>query len=566
MVPRFGWPEIPFDQWRCTAAKGATHALPRALKNIPIALNLTHVKDMEGNRIMQKLARPRKPTEKNPSKWFGTREEFERLYAYCKDDVLAERALSQRIRNLSAKELAIWQLDQKLNDRGVMVDIDLAQHAITLGEEYKARLKNEFTALTRMKLGKSIPQAKFLSYLQANEIETKNVQKGTIVDILKDESLNPQMRRVLQIKQELNKTSVAKYQKILTAVCEDHRLRDLLMYHGASTGRWSGRLVQPQNLPRNSLKDPLGAVEVLKTGNLNAFELLYPDVMDTLSKMVRLTFIASPGKIMYGGDYSAIEARVVLWLAGDERGLDLYRKDMDLYKDLATTIYHTTYDAVTKDQRDMGKRGILGCGYGMGAQRFKDNCKEVADLEITFELAQKVIDIYRAKYRKVVELWYAQENAAIKATQTKKLVQCGKVLWGYDQEFLYCRLPSGRCLAYYKPKIEPVETPWGEMKDALTHMGVNSVTRQWERQSTYGGKLVENITQAVARDLIAEAMLRIEDKGYEVLLSIHDEILSERLKTTGSVEEFTAIMSTLPVWAEGLPVAVEGWSGERYLK
>lgn len=566
MVPRYGWPDIPDDQWRCSAAKGATHALPRALKDIAVAMDLPHTKDMSGHKVMMKLTRAKKTPKPGESKWAGNDDEFRKIYSYCMDDVLAERALSKVVRELNTKELKVWQLDQTVNDRGIMVDIDMVQAAIQIGKEYKDRLKKEFTELTEIELKKSVPQGKFLTWLNSNEVQATDTQKQTIVDLMKDPKMTPKMRRVLEIKQELNKTSVAKYEKILQGVCKDRRLRDLLMYHGASTGRWSGRLVQPQNLPRNSLSQPLGSLEILKSKCLASFELLHPDVMATLSKMIRLAFMASPGKTMYGGDYSAIEARVLLWLAGHEAGLQLYREDADLYKDLATTIYHIPYKEVTKDQRDMGKRGILGCGYGMGAERFKDNCKEVADLEISLELAQTVVDTYREKYRAVVLLWYAQENAAMKAVVSKKPVREGKVLWAVEGSFLYCRLPSGRCLAYYKPLIEYVETPWGEKKAALTFMGVNSVTRQWERQSTYGGKIVENITQAVARDLMAESMLRVEDHGYNVLLTVHDEILTERLKTTGSVEEFQALMSELPAWAEGLPIKVEGWCGERYLK
>lgn len=834
MMPRFRWPDIPDAQWRCSAAKGATHALPRALKHIAVAMSLAHTKDIEGHKIMLKLCRPRKPTKANPSRWSGTMPEFEKLYSYCLDDVLAERALSKRIIELNPTELKVWQLDQKMNDRGVMVDVDLVQAAIQVGHEHKELLKKEFTKLTNILIKKSVPQSRFLKWLNSNAIHTTNTQAGTVVDLLKDETLTPKMRRVLEIKQQLTKTSTAKYEKILIAVCKDRRLRDLLMYHGASTGRWAGKLVQPQNLPKNTLSDALGALEILKARCLPAFELAFPDVMTTLSKMIRLSFMATPGKLMYGGDYSAIEARVLFWLADDQRALEMYRQGADLYKDLATVIYHTTYDAVTFMQRDMGKRGILGCleentlicsdsgikyikdikpedklwdgeqwvehagllevglksvikikslnieltldhliltpkgwqvaeeiafcedikhlesikglafgqlseknlkkaqnaisllgalanlnralestnygaegllhalnvlnlgmanleevqtgtlilslvhafeegglphtltsrnavkiretkttkimelevlnytsdrvevswnillsyligrtgiehsieliipkdipraisewltkkktiktrlancydlahvgdhnrfqtpnaivhncGFGMGAQRFKENCKEVADLEIELTLAQKVIDIYRDKYKSVVHLWHIQENAAMKAVISGLQVQAGRVLWATHNDFLYCRLPSGRCLAYYKPKIEPVETPWGEKRPALTFMGINSATRTWERQSTYGGKLVENITQATARDILAEAMLRVEDAGYEMLLSIHDELLAERLKGQGSVKEFETLMLEPPQWATGLPIKSECWSGSRYLK
>lgn len=292
--------------------------------------------------------------------------------------------------------------------------------------------------------------------------------------------------------------------------------------------------------------------------------MMYDDVMDTLSMCIRGVFIPSEGKSFYGGDYSSIEARVLLWLADSKGHLDMFRKGKDLYVELAKAIFDV--DKVTADQRFLGKTGVLGCGFGMGWEKFIGTCAQWG-VEISEELAKTVVKVYRDKNTKVVKLWATQEQAAMQAIRTNKVVQAGKVSWGMHEGFLFCLLPSGRPIAYYHPMIEPMETPWGQMKETITYMSSSTEpgkARGWRRTKTYGGKLVENITQAVARDVMAEAMLRSEDAGYEVVLSVHDELLTE--KEDGSVEEFENIMKVLPEWAEGLPVDVEGWEGKRYLK
>jgi DNA polymerase len=243
---------------------------------------------------------------------------------------------------------------------------------------------------------------------------------------------------------------------------------------------------------------------------------------------------------------------------------------------MAATIYQKKVEDVTKEERELGKRGILGCGYGMGHVKFEETCRVQAKLELPEGLAERAVTAYRTKYRTVVLLWQGMEAAAKEAIETKKPVKCGKVVWGVADGFLFCRLPAGRCLAYYDPKIEMVKTSWGEMKPTITHMGMNSVTRQWERQSTYGGKLAENVTQAVARDVMANAMLNCEAEGFKINLTVHDELLTEvdlcgvdfeaHALERPMIAAFEKVMTTLPAWAEGLPVKAEGWVGRRYSK
>ncbi len=557
------WPAV---KWCCSAAKCAAHSLPRSLDKAGKALGLSIQKDQEGKRVMMKMCKPRKPTKHNPAIWHERPEDFQKLYAYCMDDVRAERALGHALRDLSAQETKVWELDQKINVRGVRVDVDAVQAALDLSEEYTERLNEEMFAATNGEVLRASEAGKLTKWCNSMGVAMNSVAKQELADALNNMEMPEEVRTALTIRQRAAKTSVAKYKAMKAATAPDGRIRDLLMYHGASTGRWTGKLVQPQNLPRNNFKGDLEQYfTILKTATPSAFELCFPEVMETISSLIRPCFIASEGKALFGGDYSSIEARVLLWLAGDERALDLFRHGKDVYLDLASEIYNMRPEDIAKDSRErqLGKQGILGCGYGMGHAKFLTTC-EAYGIEIDEEMAQKVVDTYRNKYHKVKSMWYDMERAAISAVETGDMQFCGKIGWGIDGDFLYAKLPSKRLIAYYKPEVRMTETPWGQEKNTLTYMATNSVTRKWERERTYGGKIVENITQGVARDVMAEAMLRCEDAGYEVVLTVHDEILTE--KGDGNVKEFENLMSALPDWAEGLPVEVEGWSGQRYLK
>lgn len=572
MVKKYGWPDIPDEKWRCSASTAAYHALPRSLAQIGAALNLPHQKDMGAKRVMMRLSRPMAPTGPDDPclLWNDKAADFRVLYQYCKDDVEAERAIHRRLRPLPASELAIWHLDQKINERGIRVDVPAVKAALALMEEYQTRLKAEFKALTGLESPTLIAQTR--AWLEGKGCKMASLDKNAVLTVMEADPRPhaPEVYRALEIRQALGKTSTAKYQAILESVCPDERVRGLLVYHGAGTGRWAGELVQPQNFPKNTFKGSLEKYyEFLKRADLATFEMCYP-VMETLSSTIRGVFIPAEGHTFFGGDYAAIEARVLFWLASESRGLQMFRDGGDIYKDMATTIYGVPLESVTKEQRELGKQGILGCGFGMGWEKFIVTCWTKARIRLDEELSKRTVNAYRTKYRTVAVFWQLQELAAKQAIETKKPVRCGKVLWAVHDGFLFCRLPSGRCLAYYDPKIEPVQTSWGEMRPAVTYMDMNSQTKQWERQSTYGGKLAENITQAVARDIMAEAMLRVEAAGFKMALTVHDELLSERFVGKSCMNEiqrqFQELMVTPPAWAVGLPIRAEAWHGRRYTK
>ena len=557
--------KLPPVQWSCSAAQCAAHSLPRSLDKAGEALGLSIQKDQEGKRVMMKMCKPRKPTKNNPAKWHEKPEDFETLYAYCMDDVRAERALSKSLAQLSEKETKIWNLDQTINQRGIHVDMEAVNAAIKISEEHLEKANAIFSELTGGFVERASEASKIVQWCQGQGAPVESVAKQQLTDILSSNTLPQNVRKVLELRQKVAKTSVAKYKAIKNAASSGNRLRDLLMYHGANTGRWTGKTVQPQNFPRNDFEgDEEEYFAILKQGNLESFSLCYPDVMGTISSCIRGVFIPSDGKDFYGGDYSSIEARCLPWLAGDEGALKVFREGKDIYKDMAVAIYDINYDVVTKEQRQLGKQAILGLGYGMGGPKFQQTCAGYG-IEISEDKADEVKNIYRNKYHLTKEYWYAVERAAVQAIKEPgSFVKCGKIGWGIDNNFLCCKLPSGRLIRYYKPVLQQQKTPWGDTKLGITYMSQNSVTRKWEETRTYGGKLVENITQGVARDVMAEAMLRVEEAGYEVVLSVHDELVTEA--DHGSVKEFEKLMATNPEWGKDIPLEVEGWSGVRYGK
>lgn len=567
MVKKYGWPEAPLNKWVCSASIACSHALPRGLADVASALSLKHQKDLEGKRTMMKLSRPRTKYKDDPcDMWCSGKEDFRILYQYCKDDVAVERELTNRLKPLTEKERAIWLLDQTINERGIRVDLPAVKAALKILEEYCNRLLVEFEKITGLE--SPAQRDKFVLWLKAQGLNIKSLVKNEVLTALEGK-LPDHVRRALEIRQSISKTSTAKYQAVVEAVSEGDRLRGLLTYHGASTGRWVGQLVQPQNFPKNNFRGDIEQYfKILKMADLEAFEMCYPDVTATLSSTIRGIFIPSEGHTFFGGDYAAIEARVLFWLASEGKGLNMFRLGQDIYKDLAATIYQIPIEQVTKEQRELGKRGILGAGYGIGWNKFQATCWDFGRIKISEDLAQRTINTYRTKYRTVPVLWQLQELAAKQAIETKKPVTCGKVTWGVHDKFLFCRLPSGRCLAYYDPKIERVQTSWGEARFAVTFMAVNSLSKKWERDSTYGGKIVENLCQAVARDIMAEAIYRVEKNGFKVVLTVHDELLSEKVSSDPekTQHEFATLLVDPPKWAEGLPIKAEAWRGQRYTK
>lgn len=566
MVKRYGWPEILADRWECTAAKASVIGIPRGLDKACKVLNTAHQKSQEGKYVMLKMCKLRKHTKSNKADWHETAEDFEILYAYCIDDVEAERALDKKLPPLTDIERKVWLLDQKINLTGVQIDIQAVEAAIVIAKSYERVLLKRLKEVTGGKLDSAAKVAQMVKWLNEEGIMVGDVKKSTIDMLLADTDIPEKVRKVLEIRRQLSKTSVKKFYAMRNATGEDNRLRDLLMYHAASTGRWGGKLVQLQNLPRGTISDTDECIEIIKNKDYGTFNMFYgQDALGALSSSIRGMIVAKPGHELVVSDYASIEARVLLWLAGDKDAVAKYEQGIDLYVDMAKTIYRKK--DISKTERQLGKAAILGSGYGMGPDKFYATCLSWG-MEIDRDLAESTIQAYRSKYRKVVEFWYATDAGV------KTLIRRGSgayintaypVEWTYNGKTLRCVLPSGRSLYYLRPIIKQVDSPWGR-RDQVFYRGVDSKTKQFTNIKTYGGKLVENIVQAVARDIMAWSMLRLESRGYNVTMSVHDEIIAEEPVGKVDIKEFESIMCEKEDWYKGCPIAAEGWKGSRYRK
>lgn len=565
LVKRFGFPNIPKRQWRCTAAKVAVLALPRSLDKAAEALDIEVRKDMEGKRLMLKMCKPRKSTKEekerdkllgeHPVRWHETPEQFERLGEYCKIDVDVERAIDKAVPDLSSYEQEVWFLDQEINRRGIKVDIEAVDAALDLIKQYKEEKIAEVIKLSGGFLDGVSRTQRVLTWIKGEGVYLPDFTKETVNEALSKE-LPSKVKRVLEIRRELGRTSTAKYTAFKNATDKYRFVCDTLIYHGASTGRWTGKNIQLHNLPRGTIEDIEACIDLMKTKDLAMFRMFYPKVMEAISSCIRGVLIAREGYEFYVGDFNAVEVRVLFWLAGEYAGLKRYELNQDLYVDMAQRIFDST--EINSLKRFVGKQTVLGCGFGMGlnGKRFVKTCRQ-HNVSIALETAQRAVRVYRSTYRAIPSYWKNTERAAIEAVLTRKPIRLGKVIWFVKGDFLYVKLPSGRCLAYHKPEIHEM---------SLTHMGINSETKAYERQTTWGGILVENVVQATARDIMVAGMFNVEEKDYKVLLTVHDEVMSERNVKSGTLKEYNKLLSNVPSWAKDCPIKVESWIGRRYKK
>lgn len=593
MVRRRGWQPILPRQWRCSAAKASAHSLPRGLEDAVKALRLPIEKDMEGRKLMLRLSKPRKARKAEIKAFMSqgmTEEEARQVilwredeadirgnWAYCGRDVQAEMGLSEALPDLSPEEQEVWFMDQEVNWRGVRIDREMVNGALSIAGQAVDRLNAELFALTGVEKGTKRQQVR--EWLSVHEGVHLSDTTGDVVDYhLSKPDLSPRARRVLTILRQVNRTSTKKYVAMLDRMSpEDDRVRDTMMYHGANTGRWSGKGIQPHNFPRGTIKKAKGTApdvdvweevaRTIKTGDLDWVEALYGDPMELLSSALRGAICASEGRELVTVDFAAIEARVVLWMAGAISALDVFRRGEDIYLDLAMRIYERSLTKADANERQMGKQGILGLGFGMGAPKFQVTVAGYG-MEVSLDFAKRVVKLYREAYPEVPRFWKGLENAAILACQNPGNVATFRgIKYRRRGQFLKCKLPSGRLLTYVDPALIMKPTPWGEERPALTYMEVDAKTKQWVRTDTYGGKLTENVVQATARDFLSEGMMRVRRHGtYDMVLSVHDENVAEKDKGVGSLREFEDLMSEVPAWGAGCPIGVEGWCAERYRK
>lgn len=597
-VPQLGWPDIELEDIIDVADKCKALALPGNLAEAGEVLKLDMPKDTEGKALIQLFCKPKRDGSYNdkhshPADW-------DKFCRYAIRDTDAELEIDLMLPDLTPLEQLTAWLTDRINWRGVYVDQAAVRGADKLAEAVKIQYNAEASKLSGGMFLKCTQRQKVKAWLAEQGLVMPNMQGKTITKWLRKD-LKPQVRRMLELYTVAGSSSVAKFSSMLNYVCADGRVHELLNYHKARTGRWGGKGIQIQNFPRPVLPKGTNYEEVLvmlKRGNVSELEAYARkleamdkknrqakgkdtwwtfNVMQILTSSIRSVLCAMLDNHFKSADYSAIEARFLVWEAGDERALQLFREGKDIYLDMAAEIYGVPFESLDKesDERPLGKETILGAGYGMGHDKFRTRCDEVANIQIDLPMAKKSINAYRKKYASVAGpkgLWKKLEAASIEAVQYPgrvteykgfryKVVKYGKM------SILLCKFPSGRCTGYPYPRVVEIDK-WGEgrMSYELRYEGYDSKTHKWCELSTYGGKLTENNTQGGSRDLMAFGMLLLDCVGYFLIMTVHDEAASEDEDGFGSLEDFELLLCTLPQWAAGLPVTSEGWMGPRYRK
>ena len=555
---------LPPEQWSDTMVLAAMNGLPMSLEAAGAALRITDQKLDTGTALINYFCKPCKPTisnggrtrnlpEHSPEKW-------EKFIEYCVRDVEAMRQIYRRLQAFKVPhwERKVWCLDARINERGVLVDTELVESAIAVDEAFKAEHTKEMRMLTGLDNPNSVAQLK--EWLDAVGVPCETLNKATVTDLRK-QATNKTTKRVLELRSLLGKTSTKKYHAMENAVGKDHRVRGLLQYYGAGrTGRWAGRLVQVQNLPQNHL-DNIGAVrEIVRGRDLETLELCYSSVPDVLSQLIRTAFIAKPGHTFLVADYAAIEARVIAWMAGEKWRMDVFANGGDIYCSSASQMFKVPVEkhGINGHLRQKGKIAELACGYGGGVGALRAFGAD--KMGLTEAEMQSIVDQWRAASPTIPRFWRETERAAKWALEHPGLpvkVPSCQVRYWRDADALRCELPSGRVLSYWGARLD---------KDgSICFMGQNQTTRKWERTDTWGGKLVENIVQAVARDCLGVALLRLDAAGYGITFHVHDEVIVEAPEGT-RWQDVAEVMGQPISWAPGLLLRGDGYETRFYMK
>jgi DNA polymerase len=575
MVERHGFPPIPTRRWADLRAACCFFALPRALDKALTALGLPVKKDKEGQRLVRSLSRPNRKAGAYPEL---TPVIIERVVAYNRIDIVALEAMrKQGLARLTTSEQAVWELDQWINARGIAIDIDFVEAAKCIADQVMGEVVAEFTSLTKGVLPSQVQRIQ--EWLRDNGCALPNLDAETVSEALELAGLPDDVRRVLEIRQITGAASLKKLDAMLACVGPDGRARGLLQYHGATTGRWSGQLIQPQNFPRPTLEadvDPEELAAAVKTGEPGALRG-WGKPVDVLISGLRCALTAAEGKVFGAGDFSMIEACVLLALAGQQDKCKLIAEGADVYRDMAATIYGFDRDAFMAipekdlspdetEQRRIGKNGVLSCGYGIGAEGFyRRFCRHA---EGGKELAAKIVAVYRSTWAPTVpQLWRDLERTALRAMlrpNTTAVANCGvkyRLTTRAGLPCLVCELINGKPLTYANARIDGRDK-WGRPRWIYNAYRLG----QWRQIEPFGGQLTENAVSALARELLVDRMFALEAAGYPIVFTVHDEIVVEHPDITRETME--RIMSERPPWAEelGVPVKAKAWVGKRYAK
>ena len=551
-------------QWQCTAVQSAMLALPLSLEGVGEVLGIERKKLKEGGDLVRYFSLPCKPTKANGQRTRNlpehAPEKWQRFKEYCVRDVEAEREIRAKLQGypIPAKEQELYRLDQEINDRGIMVDPVLVARAIECDEQYREKTTKRAYELTGLANPNSPAQLK--EWLEGQGTEVDTLDKKAVRALLP--GAEGDVLEVLKLRLLMAKTSVKKYEAIRRSVCADGRVHGLLQFYGANrTGRWAGRLVQIQNLPQNHIPDLALARDLVKAGRYADIEALYESTPNVLSELIRTAFVPRPGCRFIVADFSAIEARVIAWLAGEQWRLEVFEGGGDIYCASASKMFHVPVEKHGQNShlRQKGKIAELALGYGGAVGAL--TAMGALEMGLAEEELPPLVRQWREANPHIIRLWAQVEDAAMTAAREKARVRLGRLTFHCRSGMLFITLPSGRKLCYVKPRIQT--NRFGG--DGLTYEGVGE-GKKWTRIETFGGKLTENIVQATARDLLAEAMLRLRDAGLEIVMHVHDEAVLEVPIGHSSVDEVCALMAEAPAWADGLPLRADGYECRFYQK
>lgn len=552
------------QSWYCTAVQAAELALPLSLADVGSVLGLERQKMTEGKELIKYFCVPCKPTKSNGN---CTRNrpchdinKWETFKKYCMRDVDVERQIADKLKMypISDEEHRLYVLDQIINDRGVLVDSELAEQAVKLNSIQTAVAVEQAYMITGLENPNSVTQLK--QWLKEKGVEIESLSKKSVKS-LADET-DGDVSEMLKLRLLMAKTSVKKYEAVIRSVCSDNRVHGMMRFCGANrTGRWSGNILQPQNLPQNHLPDLTLARDIVKDGDFEMLDMMFGNVPNVLSELIRTVLIPKPNHRFIVADFSAIEARVLAWIAGEQWRIDTFKNGGDIYCASASKMFNVPVEkhGVNGELRQKGKISELACGYGGSVGALKN--MGAVEMGVQENELQGLINDWRNANPHIVRFWYEVGNAAMKAIKEKTTVPLGKLVFAYERGILFIRLPSGRRLSYIKPRIGT--NRFGG--DSITYMGINSA-KKWDRLETFGGKLTENIVQGTARDLLANALINAANAGYDTVFHVHDEIICEVPNGYGSVDELCKLMCIKPEWADGLPLNADGFECEYYKK
>ena len=547
--------------WRCTMVWAAYLGLPRSLADVGAVLGLEKQKLSEGKDLIRYFCVPCKPTKANGGRTRNLpehdREKWERFKAYNLRDVEAEMQIQQRLAKFPVPDF-VWEeyrQDQEINDRGIGVDMEMVAQAIAMDGRSKSELSAAMQELTELENPNSVQQMK--QWLSENGIETDSLDKKAVAGLLQD-APEP-LKTVLTLRQQLAKSSVKKYQAMENAVCADSRAHGMFAFYGANrTGRFSGRIIQLQNLYKNTMPDLAQARELVRCGDFEALEILYDSVPEVLSELIRTAFVPQDGRKFIVADFSAIEARVLAWLAGEKWVSEVFEKGGDIYCETASRMFHCKVEkhGENADLRQKGKQAVLSCGYGGSSGALK--AMGALEAGMTEDELQPLVDSWREANPNIVQLWWAVDRAVKECIKKRMPTETHGIRFDYQSGMMFATLPSGRRLAYVKPRIG--ENRFGG--ESVTYMGVGG-TKKWERLESYGAKFVENLVQGIARDILCYAMQTL--KNCAIVAHVHDEIIIEADRRM-SVEAVCEQMGRTPPWAKGLLLRADGYECSFYQK